>query len=522
MWRYFICGIMVFSSLMLTAEETLEPTGSKTVKLSLRDCIELALRNNLDIAVQRCDRKIRRTEIDQAQGSFDPIWSLSSMKYKSVKLTTVSTPTQTSGVNELEKAKDESLMHSLSLSKKFLTGTIAELFFTMDKSKTDSTDASQELYYQGGAEDLRPRRLLDNYWTTSVGLSLIQPLLRGGGKRYNESDILIARNNQVISDEDFKARLINSIFLVQSAYWNLVNALKQKEVQEKSLRFAESLLETNRARVKAGALSSTQELQAEVGVAIQQEAMLMVQKAIDDAQDNLKRLIMPIQDKINEWNFDIIAIDEPELFTKEFDIEQSFNLALVHRPDYFNLKKQFENQSIIIVQARNKTKPTLNLQGNYSYSGAGEKPNDSFDVLKERDYYDWGIGLVFEFPLGNRSARSQLKKIELTKRQILLQLQNLKQQILIEVREAVRGVQTALKRVEATRKTYALAQKQLETELKLFELGASISHQVLEMQRELTRAESNTKKALIDYNIAVLSYQKAIATLLEENNIRVE
>jgi cell division septation protein DedD len=73
--------------------------------------------------------------------------------------------------------------------------------------------------------------------------------------------------------------------------------------------------------------------------------------------------------------------------------------------------------------------------------------------------------------------------------------------IVREIREAVRGIETAIKRVEVTRAATMLAQTQLEAEQERFRLGLSTSFEVLEFQRDLTDARSAEIQALSDYNV---------------------
>ncbi len=70
-----------------------------------------------------------------------------------------------------------------------------------------------------------------------------------------------------------------------------------------------------------------------------------------------------------------------------------------------------------------------------------------------------------------------------------------------EVRQAIRGIETASKRVEVTRAASRLAQTQLEAEQEKFRLGLSTSFRVLEFQRDLTDARSSEIQALSDYNV---------------------
>jgi outer membrane protein TolC len=141
----------------------------------------------------------------------------------------------------------------------------------------------------------------------------------------------------------------------------------------------------------------------------------------------------------------------------------------------------------------------LEARGNLSSFGndAGEGLSD----LSEINGYQWLFGLQFEYPLGNRAARNNLTRRKLELRQALVEQRRLMLTIVREVRQAIRGIETASKRVEVTRAASKLARTQLEAEQEKFRLGLSTSFRVLEFQRELTDARTSETQALSDYNV---------------------
>lgn len=499
-WKlFFLLLLTVILIGPVTTAEEIDSPPVETKKLSLADCLNLALENNLDIAISRLGPETALLDIAQAGGDFEPTLSLESSKQKSI------TPSSSS-LDGSSKPERRTFNNSLSVSKKFVTGATTRLSVNADQTRTNSSYAT-----------------LNPSWSTSARVSLTQPLWRGVGAAYNKSSILIARNNKNISDEQFRLELTEIVFEIQSAYWNLVNAIKQKEVKDKSLSFARSLLEANRAKVQAGLLSPLEKLQAEVGVANQQEGILLARKAIEDAEDALKSLIQPIkQGDLRDWLWRIRPLDEPQLIETGLTFNQCLDSARQHRPELIQQKKAIANREINLNQSRHSLKPAVDLIASYRYGGLDETAGESFSVLNDWDYPTWKLGLVLEYPLINRAARSQFKEDQLAKRLQNLELKKLEQRIIVEIREARRAVETGLKRVTAVRQAKELARRQLDAEQKKLQLGSSTSHQVLEIQEELAQAESNEKKALIDHNIAIRSLQKATGTLLQKNNIMIK
>ncbi|MFQ5444768.1 MAG: TolC family protein, partial [Nitrospinales bacterium] len=137
------------------------------------------------------------------------------------------------------------------------------------------------------------------------------------------------------------------------------------------------------------------------------------------------------------------------------------------------------------------------------------------------DFYEWEVGIKLEYPLGNRSAKSRATVARLDVQQQILDTKDLEKKIILEVREAVRQTKTDTKRVNAARIARKFAEEKLKAEEKKFEVGLSTSFKVLEFQEDLAEEQSNEIQAIIDYNKSIIKLQQVLATILEENNIRL-
>ena len=160
-----------------------------------------------------------------------------------------------------------------------------------------------------------------------------------------------------------------------------------------------------------------------------------------------------------------------------------------------------ESRRIARQEAENQRLPRLDLQALGRLSAFGGDAGGSLSDLPDARGYEWLFGLQFEYPLGNRAAQNTLQRRRFELQQALVGQRVLRLAIVREIREAVRGIETAIKRVEVTRAATRLAQTQLEAEQEKFRLGLSTSFEVLDFQRELTDARSAETQALSDYNV---------------------
>jgi len=471
-----------------------------TVSLSLRNCIFFALKNNLDVAATRLVTQIKETEIIKAKSDFDPTATLDISADRSETHTTSSATTGTFG--SVQKNYD----FDAGLKQKFLTGGDYDLSFENNRLETNRLPASQSP---------------NPAYTSGLSFTLTQPLLKDFGIGANRADILIAKSDKDISLEELRGEVINTVTETEKTYWELVFALDNLKVKGLSLKRAEDLLEANKARMKAGTASQIEVLAAEAEVASRKQEVIIAQKMLSDAQDDLKIVTNLIQDT-KLWNFDINPLDRPPLEAKEIDLVESVRTAFQKRPDYLKEKIDLKNKDIKIKVAKNERLPALDLKGSFGLNGLDRHYNDAFDEMSKGEYESWSAGLSFEYPLGNREARSKYKKRLLEKEKALIDFKNLEQKIIAQVREAVRGTNTDYKRVAAAETLRRLRERRLSAEEERFKEGLTTTHDILEYQEDLAEAQSGYLRSIVDYNKSLIDLEQAKGTVLEKENIKLE
>ena len=107
----------------------------------------------------------------------------------------------------------------------------------------------------------------------------------------------------------------------------------------------------------------------------------------------------------------------------------------------------------------------------------------------------------------------------ITKQRLSNQLKNQQQMIIVDVRNAYEEIQTQKKRLEAAKLALQLSEEQLSGENKRFESGLSTNFEVLRFQRDLAQARVQELRALIDYQLALTALEKAMYTIVDDNEI---
>jgi outer membrane protein TolC len=471
------------------------------LRLSLREAVLLALKNNLDIAIANYNPKITAESITIAKAVFDPVASLTGDANKSVTPSVVDPAL--SGARVI-KVENQDL--NASLTQSLPIGGSYSLSLINNRQDTNSARANINPSYK-----------------TGLTLSVTQNLLKNFGVDVNTAPIKIARNNQAISVTQFRQQANQVITNVHNGYWNLVFAIENLEVQKRSLRLARELEDLNKARVRAGVAAPVEVTQAEAQAAAQVQNVILAEKAIKDAEDQLKLIInLPDAEKI--WARTIVPADAPPFEVVQVGGEASIQEALEKRPEYAAAKLTLQNTELNLRVARNQLLPSLQFQGNVGLNGLNSKDEglgSDYGNLTSGDFYSWSAALVLSYPLGNRSAKSAFVQARLIDDQARTTLLNLKRQIISQVREGVRRIDADIRRVEATRAARALAEEQLRVERKRLEAGVTTTFNVLSFQRDLAAAQASEIQAITTYNQDLANMEFVKGTVLEKNQLEL-
>ena len=483
-----------------------------SIVLSLKDAIIRALSNNVSIAVESFNSKVKKETIIDSLSEFDATLGLElSTARKTQQLASAF-----SSPNRMENDNDN---WDLSLSQRFVTGANYQFDFTNNRNKTNSATAG-----------------LNPSYSSEFQLSLTQPLLKNFGIDLNKRNIHIAKNEVDISDHEFKTKVIETVSEVENIYWDFVFTLGDLEVKQKSLERAKDLQRRVKAQVLVGIMAPIETLQAESEVASREEFLLSAQDSIDDNQDKLKN-ILNIDFSSPEGLSPIYPSNQANVLIVDFDFNEIVKMALSNRPDYLAKKKDLENKNILVKYQENQIYPSVDLVGSLGINGlsgeattitsgtfqgtsayGGSYGNSLTDALST-NYYDWEFGVKFSYPLGNRSAKSKLSASRLEKAQLILGIKDLEKKIILEVRESARQLKTDSKRIKAATVAKKLAEEKLKAEEKKFEVGLSTSFNVLKFQEDLAEAQSNEIKTIIDYKQSRVLFRKSIASTLKHHDV---
>lgn len=475
--------------------------------VSLADAAVRALQHNLDITISRHTKESRLADITIEQSKFDPTVSLNGQYNRTVNPLNRPIFGGTGGaLNQITLFDQRTHTVTVDANTNLLTGGNIDVNYSPQRNSINRSVAEGFLFNPA--------------WTGGLAFTITQPLLRNAGVAINKTFITIAQNNAVVEQHVFRDRVMTVVASVEQTYWELVFANENLKVAQAALKAAEELLATNREKAKVGVMTLVDVLQAETAVASRVEQTLLADKAIRDQEDQLRRLLNPGEEDLRQ-DVRLTPADGPVTVLEPLSLQEMIDTAIAQRPEMTQAKKQVESGELNKQFARNQLLPTLSLQGTIGLAGLGGDYGESFTRNFNGDFYNYGAGLVLSYPLGNRAAISTYNKRKLEAQNAEVALANVRQQIIVGVREAVRRVQTDFKRVETTRSARIMAEKQLEAELERLKVGLSTTRFVLDFQRDLATAQGHELRAIVDYNKSLSNLARHKATTLDRYQLEL-
>lgn len=495
-----------------------QEAAAPELKLSLGEALRIALENNLDLVIARKNPSISEQNVIIAESVFDSDVEAHGRYNPQDTDTTyggAGAPPDTTSSVDLWNV-------GASWGQKVTFGADYRLSYNYTE-----TDPSPTLRVD---PDLGITSVSDNLFKGStLAFEYNMPLLKGFGREVNTRDIVLASNDLQISRGELTLAAQTKMKQVEDAYWDLLAFHAAVKVANESLTLAHDLLTLNQKKVDVGTLAPIEIVQAESGVASREEGVIVAQQGVGDAEDILRSLLaFPKDDP--RWNATIVATDRPTFEARSVDLNRALELALQNRPELERRRLELESSRLSERVAEKGVRHRLDLS-----LAATQSDNDSdirsaivggpggATVLTQTDQgFDWSVAVVYGYPIGNRAAKANYAVAELTRQQSEVNMAAQEQDIRVDVRAAVRNVESGVKRVQAAQAATVLQRKTLEAEQKKFENGMSTSFEVLRIQTDLSNAQLAEIRAVLDYNKALADLERAQGTLLGARGLVLE
>src|SRR5438552_7002761 len=295
--------------------------SSNVLVLSVNDAIRRALQNNNDIEVARDDVRVAEQRLRALYGVYDPVFSVTpAFDQRISPVTSIFAGGTSSGT-----VSTKTLTVSPAISRIFSTGGGSyQLIFNNTKTTTSATSST-----------------LNPFYSSNLSLLYNQPLLRNRSIDASRHAIRIQKKFFSQTYSDFRQRTIAIISQVQSAYWNLVFALRNQQNQLESLNVSRQNMRNIEAQISAGAKAPLDRAQVLTDIATRESALYLAAQSVSTAENSLKQLMLK-DPQSPEWFSQLTPTDVPAFDLTPVDLKAALEDAHKNRPELGRLNLQKE------------------------------------------------------------------------------------------------------------------------------------------------------------------------------------
>ena len=455
--------------------------------LTQKEAIRMALERNLAVQSGLLQYQASEAAITEAQGLYDPRLQL---------LLDAVTSRVSQNLSAFNTSENFSTRFNVSLMQKLPSG--AEVIAEMNQRRDDNLQATSTF---------------DPSWRNEFGLSLTQPLLKGFGRMSTEETILLAGKGRDSANAALTEEVTLLVADLRSLFADLRRAHAILASRRASVALADEILGENKAKVDAGLFPPLDLLEAEVALKSRQRELLDAEQSAEELLDRLaEQLNLPSPPEIILADFSLSKLAPSE--------EADLAYALLHRPELLRAQAQGESRRLEATIAEERRRPALDLVASYGQKGLADDYGQSLEQSLQDDLQNWSVGLIFNYPLGNRQAVGEAMRKKYLATSAQRDVERLREVVRRELRTAQRQIRLGELRLQVASDGVSLAAEKLRNLLKRREVGLTTTRAVFEGETDLARAQTDMADAEALYDNAITSYLWSSGRLLDYEGIR--
>lgn len=411
--------------------------------------------------------------------------------------------------------------------------------------------------YRGAA---LPAQLFNSVYTGNVRAEYRRPLWAASGVEFTRiagpinpnfsaiagvsQGVVISRINSDITLAEFEASVRNLVKDVEDVYWDLYLRYQQYHAAVVARENALSIWKTLKTRDELGlpprrAGVGRTELPQARGEYFRRKAE--ADTALSELYSTEIRLRRLLGLTVNSEATVIQPIDEPAIGELAPDWNLALSEALTRRVELRKLKWNIKSLELQLKAAKSLTNPRFDFVSSYQVNGFGDSlfgQNDNdgitpqglasgYETITQGDQTTWGLGFEFSMPLGFRSARAQVRNIELRLLKARQGLAAAELEVSHEMAVAFQNLALFHANIRSNHEQVRAARerlRQFDVLVKDPKIGGIQNADVdllLRAQSDLATAETAFYSSVTQYNKAIAELQYRKGTLLEYNAVHL-
>lgn len=293
-------------------------------------------------------------------------------------------------------------------------------------------------------------------------------------------------------------RTRNEIVLqVKQAFYDVLRAQELVKVAEEALQNAETRRRLAQAAVEAGVSPKLDVMRADAAVAAAQQAVITARNALQLAKAAFNNVLGRRVDELVE----LLPADEPE--PEVADFSRYLQEALSKRPEMVQANLGVSLAEKQVTAAKRDQLPSVVVRGQWDFNlktSTFQPRESSFTTIAALQFKIWDSGQT----LGRiEQARADVDKAKIA-------IENVREGIALEVRNAYLSLQEAREKVAAAQKGLQAATESLRVARVRYEAGVSTQLELSDAELAYTQAEQSLVNARYDLRVAWARLEKAM------------
>ncbi len=334
---------------------------------------------------------------------------------------------------------------------------------------------------------------------------------------YDTATLKKSRYQLEASDLDYDRARQTVVFNVMSTYLTLIEQREQIRVQEENLESERQLLAQIEEFTRVGARPISDLYQQQALTASAELSVIEAQRLAQLSEANLIQVLQ--LDPFGAYDFEIPQMSNAAPVMQEYQLGNLLQNAFSRRADLQAGEMEIKAAEQDIKAARSNYWPSIGLRANYgsNYTTADER----FGLWDQLDQRRGGsLGLSLSVPIFDRfNARNSIQQARVQYDNAKLELQGLKHDVALQVRQAYLDYITSEKTLDVTEKQERSAELALQAAQERYNVGAGTLVELADARaRYVTAASSRIsarydftfRKKLIDYYLGVLNPSEAL------------
>lgn len=319
------------------------------------------------------------------------------------------------------------------------------------------------------------------------------------GKTKAEADL--AKKTYEASEDNVQKSINDVIFNVKKSYYNLLYAMQQERVMTDSVHDFQVHLEQANAFYRIGTKAKIDVLTAEYNLG---KAKLDLIKS----KNSVKLAYANVNNAIGQPEFENYAIDENlETRTYEVALNDMLNTAFETRPEYLAAKKKVEGSQLLVKASRRAFLPDLNAFASFQYGGKNPGKDTGYQIGGNFSYSNFNGLLV----------KKQLDEAKATAKKDVADLENTRQSVYLEVKQAYIDLQNAKDSIPVSQLAMMQAKEQYDLASGRYKVGLGDAVELKDAENTYRKAQLEYYSNLMNYNIAAANLERVTGAPIAAN-----